>query len=313
MAYTLTEASKSRITPLARGVVRTFVIESPVLDRIPLLSISGNAYSYNSELTLPGVEFRALNAAYAESTGTINQATEKLVILGGDADVDRFLVATQDAAILDLRAEAVRGKVKAAAYKYQDTFINGDTAVDANAFDGIKKRITGAQVIDAGANGLAIVGANDDARQSFLDKLDELLAAVPGADALYMNAAVRSRILSAMRRLSIYTTPIGVKQEPSYNGVPLLDIGNRADGTLIIPQTETQGAASGTASSIYAVRFGRGENDQAVTGVTNGGIQVTDIGELDTKPAYRTRVEFYTGLALFGGKAAGRLRGVLAS
>jgi hypothetical protein len=61
------------------------------------------------------------------------------------------------------------------------------------------------------------------------------------------------------------------------------------------------------------VKFGNDEGDQAVTGLTNGGVQVTDLGELETKPAYRTRIEFYCGLATFGGRAAARLRGVLAA
>ena len=146
MAMTLVEAAKYSQNDLQRGVLETFVIESPVLDRIPFMEISGNAFAYNQEATLPGVEFRAVNAAYTESTGTINQATESLVILGGDADVDTFLVATRGN-LNDLRAEQTALKVKAAAYKFQDSFINGDTGVDANSFDGLKKRLTGAQVI----------------------------------------------------------------------------------------------------------------------------------------------------------------------
>ena len=38
---------------------------------------------------------------------------------------------------------------------------------------------------------------------------------------------------------------------------------------------------------------------------------LSDLGELQEKPAYRTRIEFYTGMAVFGGKAAARIRGVL--
>ena len=34
-----------------------------------------------------------------------------------------------------------------------------------------------------------------------------------------------------------------------------------------------------------------------VHGLSNGGIQVKDLGELDTKPCYRTRIEAYLGLA----------------
>jgi hypothetical protein len=314
MALTLAESAKLSQNDLQRGVIETFVQESPVLDRLPLLPIEGNAYAYNEEATLPGVEFRAVNSAYAESTGTVNQRTETLVILGGDADVDTFIAQTRGN-LNDQRALQTRGKVKAASYKYQDAFINGDTAVDANSFDGLKKRLTGAQVIDAATNGLPVLGADDAARQSFFDQLDALIAAVPGSpDVLYMNAAILARVRSSARRLTMATTTVDDfgRTVATYNGIQMLDIGSKADGSAIIPQTETQGTSS-AASSIYAVRFGRDESDQAVSGLTNGGVQVKDLGEIDAKPVYRTRIEFFCGLAVFGGRAAARLRGVLAA
>lgn len=314
MAVTLSQAAVLSQDDLQRGVIETFIIESAVLDRIPLLEIEGNAYAYNNEATLPGVEFRAVNSAYAESTGTVNQATESLVILGGDADVDTFIAQTRSN-LNDQRAVQTRMKVKAAVYKYQDAFINGDVAVDANSFDGLKKRLTGAQVISAGTNGIGVLGSDDAARHAFLDKLDELIAAVgaPGPDALYMNKGILARIKSSARRLTMYdqTRDTFGRTIATYNGIPLLDIGTKADGTEIIPQTETQGSSS-VASSIYAVKFGDDEGDGGVTGLTNGGVQVRDLGEIDAKPVYRTRIEFFCGLALFGGKAAARLTGVLA-
>ena len=307
MALTLAQAATISQDDLQRGVIETFVQESRILDRLPLLTINGNAYAYNEEAALPGVEFRAVNAAYTESTGTFNQRTEKLVILGGDADVDTFIQQTRSN-LNDQRAAQTRMKVKAASHKFQDSFINGDVAVDANGFDGLKKRLTGTQVIAAGTNGLGPVAGGQD----FFDRLDELIAAVPGEpDALYMNRNIRSRILSSMRRLNMYVEPVGERREASYNGIPLVDIGNKADGTAIIPQTETQGTAAGTTSSIYAVRYGQDEGDQAVSGLTNGGVQVKDLGEIDAKPVYRTRIEFFCGIAVFGGKGAARLTGVL--
>ncbi|WP_333731767.1 major capsid protein [Streptomyces sp. IBSBF 3010] len=313
MALTLAESAKLSQDDLQRGVLETFVIESPVLDRIPFLTIQGNAYAYNEEATLPGVEFRAVNNGYSESTGTVNPKSEKLVILGGDADVDRFIVQTRGN-LNDQRAVQTRMKVKAAAYKFQDHFINGDTAVDVNGFDGLKKRLTGAQVLATATNGMGPIAGGQD----FLDALDALVAQVPGLNgsngALYMNSKVRARIMSSIRRLGgfeMVKDAVSGKQVAQYNGISLLDIGQTAAGADIIPQTETQGTAAGTTSSIYAVKFGQAEGDQAVTGLTNGGVQVRDLGELDTKPVYRTRLEFYTGLAVFGGKGAARLTGVL--
>ncbi|MCR1995725.1 major capsid protein [Bifidobacterium animalis] len=318
MAITLTEAAKLSTTDLQKGVLETFVQTSPVLDRIPMLEIEGNAYAYNSEATLPGVEFRAVNGSYSESTGTVNQKSETLAILGGDADVDRFIQQTRSN-LNDQRATQTAMKVKAISYKFQDTFINGDTETDANSFDGLKKRLTGNQVIDAGTNGLNVVGSSNADIHKFLDKLDELLAAVPGINgtngAIYANAKIIRKIASALRHVSLDTVlmeDIAGKRAIQWNGIPILDLGTTAAATPvdILPLTETQGTATAS-SSIYAVKFGADEGDQAVTGLTNGGVQVEDLGQLQSKPAYRTRIEFYCGMAVFGGKAAARLKGVL--
>jgi hypothetical protein len=313
VAVTLVEAAKLSQTNLQRGVIETFVQESPILDRIPLLTIEGNAYAYNEEATLPGVAFRSVNEAYTESTGTVNQKSESLVILGGDADVDKFIVRTRGN-LNDQRATQTRMKVKAASYKFQDTFFNGDITVDTKAFDGLKKRLTGTQVVDAATNGLGPVAGGHD----FFDVLDTAIARVSGINgsngAIYANAAAIARIKSSARRLGgveMIREALTQKMVATYNGIPLLDPGQTAAGVDILPQTETQGTAAGTASSIYVVKFGQDEGDKAVTGLTNGGVQAYDLGELQEKPAYRTRIEFYCGLAVFGGKAAARIRGVL--
>ena len=70
MALTLAESAKLSQDTLAKGVLETFVQTSPILDRIPFMEIAGNAYAYDEEATLPGVAFRSVNEAYAESTGS---------------------------------------------------------------------------------------------------------------------------------------------------------------------------------------------------------------------------------------------------
>lgn len=318
MAVTLAQAALLSMNDLQQGVIETFVQVSPVLDRLPLMDIQGNAYAYNEEATLPGVAFRSVNEAYVESTGVVVQKTEGLVILGGDADVDRYIVQTRGN-VNDQRATVTGMKVKAASYLFQDTFFNGDVAVNPKAFDGLKKRITGAQIVDAGVNGSPVVGNGGTDAQAFFDLLDTLVAAVPGIDgsngAIYANAAIVAKIRSAGRRLGGVDTVIEdttQKRVLQWNGIPVLDPGSTAAGANILPQTETQGT-SAIASSVYAVKFGQNEGDQAVTGLTNGGVMVDDLGFLQSQPVYRTRIEFYCGTAVFGGKAAARLRGVLAS
>lgn len=316
MALTLAESAKLSQDTLAKGVLETFVQTSPILDRIPFMKIAGNAYAYDEEATLPGVAFRSVSEAYAESTGTVNQKSEKLVILGGDADVDRFIQQTRSN-VNDQRAEQTALKVKAISYKFQETFFTGDSSVDTKSFDGLRKRLTGKQVIDAAANGMPILGSSNADIHQFLDKLDELLAAVPGINsangAIYASAAIIRKIGSAMRHISYDTTlqqDIAGKRVMQWNGIPILEAGQTPAGKEILDTTETQGTATNTAS-IYAVKFGQGEGDQGVTGLTNGGVMVEDLGQLQEKPAYRTRIEFYCGLGVFSGKAAARLKGVL--
>lgn len=315
MALTLAQSAVASTNQLARGVMETFVPNSPFLQRLNFENIEGNAYQYNSEATLSGAEFRAVNAGYTESTGTFAAATEGLVILGGDADVDRFIQQTRSN-LIDQMGTQVKMKAKAVAFKFNDAFVNGNVGTDANSFNGLVTRLTGGQVISTATNGAPIVGNGGTDMQTFFDNLDALIALVPNCDLLVANAAVLAKFRSAARRL--VAGAIGYQDGQlgqttmTYNGIPLADAGVKADGTPIIPQTETQGSSS-VASSIYAVHFSDTLEDQGVCGLTNGGVQVDPPRQLETKPAWRSRIEWYTGLALFGPKPAARLKGVLAS
>ena len=64
---------------------------------------------------------------------------------------------------------------------------------------------------------------------------------------------------------------------------------------------------SSDCSSIYAVQFGF---QTGICGLDNGGIQVQPLGALETKDAWRTRIKWYCGLALFRATALARLEGV---
>jgi hypothetical protein len=308
MAITLLESAKLSQDTLKRGVVETFVLNAPVLQMLPFMDIEGNAYKYNEEATLPGVAFRAVNGSYSESTGTVNPKTENLVILGGDADTDKFIAQTRSN-INDQRAVQTALKTKSLAYEFQNAFFNGDTALDANSYDGLKKRLTGNQVLTAATNGLD-VDADTASMNKFIDLLDELIHSVAGkADALFMDSKTLLKVKSIARQLGYADKTVDAfgRSVASYDSVTLFEAGEKVDGVKVIPHTETTGTATNT-TSIYAVKFGA---DEFVSGLTNGGVQVYDLGELESKPAYRTRVEFYCGVGVFNGKSAARLSGLI--
>lgn len=59
------------------------------------------------------------------------------------------------------------------------------------------------------------------------------------------------------------------------------------------------------AGHIYAIDFGVMEK---VCGLQNGGVSVRDLGEIDSMPVLKTRIEWYCGMAMFSPDCAALLK-----
>lgn len=312
LTMTLREAEKYSTDVLRKGVIETFARNSAVLELLPFMEISGNAYAYNQEQALPGIAFRDVNEGYEESAGVVNQTSEKLYIMGGDVDVDRFLAQTRGN-INNLRAIQTEMKSKALALDFTKAFFKGDNATNGKEFDGLEKRLAGSQVINAGTADAGVQFTKDAAGDTaFLEKLDELIDAVEGEpDVLFMSKAMRRKIKGVLQRSEHYiengSDSFG-RPVMTYAGIPIRVIETDRNGQEILGFNETVGTDNDTAS-IYAVRFGA---DEYVSGLRNGTVNVRDLGEIDEKPVFRTRIEFYTGMAVFHPRAAARLKGIKA-
>lgn len=297
MAVTLVEAAKSSQNPLQSGVIELFARSQDILRTLPFDNIEGNALRYNREESLPGIGFRGVNEAYTESTGVINPLTEPLVIAGGDLDVDKFILRTMGNGQRTTQEEM---KVKALSSRFVKAFIKGDNATEPREFDGLQVRLTGSQKISAGStSGGAALS---------LAKLDEAIDAVDEPTHLVMNRTMRRRLSAAARSTSVggyitYDPDAFGRKVTMYNDLPILIVDQDNTGTDIMQFNEAAAAGASTATSIYVVSFMSGK----LTGIQNGGIQVEDLGELQSKPAFRTRVEWYPGIALWHPRAACRL------
>ncbi len=298
MALTLIEAAKLETGDAIRqAIIEIYAGSSSILSALPFENIQGNALKYNRESSLPGVGFRGVNESYTASTGVLNPLVEALVIAGGDLDVDKFIVDTMGA---NQRSTHEAMKVRALALAWTAKFIKGDTANDAREFDGLQTRITGSQKIAAGAtaNGTALS----------LAKLDELIDQTENPTHLIMSKAMARKFATAGRTTAVSGYVTYDKNElgqriTRYNDLPLLTVDLDNTGTAILPFTEAASSGTATATSIYCVSF----SDGGMLGLQNGGIDVRDLGELETAPKYRTRVEWYNGIAVFNGRAASRL------
>jgi hypothetical protein len=301
MALTLAEAAKLETDYLRRGVIETFGEFSPVLQDLPFTEVQGNSYKYNLEETLPDVEFRAVNTAYTESTGTVTNESESLVIFGGVVDVDRYLQQVRGS-VNDQRALQTRLKVKSLALAFTRAFFEGDSAVDPSSFDGLQKRLTGGQVITADAG-----AGNGDVLS--LEYIDDLIDAVWGSpDVLYMNKANRRKLVQLGRETELVTVEMdrAGKVHTYYDGIPVKVVDKDNANEEILGFDETVGTED-ECSSIYAVRFGA---EEFVCGLTNGSIQVEDLGLVANPPVYRTLIEWYVGLGVFNPRSAARLKGI---
>jgi hypothetical protein len=143
MSISLTEASKLSTDILLKGIIETVVKDSPILQALPFIQIVGNSLKYNREKTLPTVAwYDPVTDSWTTSEPAFEQCTSTLCILGGDADVDNFLKATRSN-IQDLEAAVIEQKAKALRHEFENTFLNGDTGVNAKQFNGLYKTMKG--------------------------------------------------------------------------------------------------------------------------------------------------------------------------
>jgi hypothetical protein len=293
MALTLAEAAKLSNDVLLAGVVETIIKDSPILQRLPFIEIVGNGLTYNREETAPSAGFFDVGDTWTESTPTFTQQTVTLKIMGGDADIDNFLLATRSN-IQDLETAVVQLKAKAVRQLFEQTFITGDAGADPKSFDGLDVLNDPSQELTMGANGGSLT----------LDKLDELVDTVKGGkpDMLLMSRRSR-RILTKLARnsgslLETDRDEFGQMLQ-FYDGIPI-------GVSDYISDAQTVGT-SNDCSTVYALQMGEG----GLAGLTApGSLQVERVGSLETKDATRTRIKWYASLALFNALKLARLIGV---
>jgi hypothetical protein len=313
MALTLADHAVQHDNLYAQGVVKIFDEENPILKYIPMTPINGDAYKYRVEDTMPGVEWRRVNQDYNESTGTLSPRVEPLYILGGETFWDNFIIRTQGRGngAFDHKRTQWEMKSRALSREYSRAFFEGDDLVDPDEMPGLRRRLTGSQVLLAGTNGASLT----------LAMIDELIDAVIGGSDihLFMHKTLRRKMTALITQggtsatyMVTYTNVDGLgKQVMTYGGVPIHVIEDRGNANSILGFDETAGSSAVT-SSIYAVNFG----EDSVHGIFNGDgppVDVRDLGEDQDSPGEKGRIEFFTGLVLKHPRGAARLRGVLAT
>lgn len=305
MPVTLAQAALNAESDIDRNVIDEFRKSSFLLDNLTFDDVVNPAgggatltYGYTRLITQPTAAFRAINAEYVPQEVTKQQFTVDLKPLGGSFQIDRVLSAVAAGAEVALQ---MAQKVKATNAKFADEVINGDTAVDANGFDGLDVALTGsATELHAGDTAVApsldwtAISSQADAFAA-LAEIDELLGQLDGDASAILGNSKSIAKLKQLARWAGYLTPsedaFGRKIE-SYGNVPLVDLGAKPGSSNPVIPIEARDLDAGGPNppvtgltDIYAVRFGL-DGFHAVS--TTGELVKTWLPDFSTAGAVKT-------------------------
>jgi hypothetical protein len=304
MAVTLADAAvayganKSEVT-----LTRMYMELSPFLEELPMRKITGRAFPYSRETTLPAAGWRPVNASWSESTGVITRLAENLFILGGEVAEDQFIEETDDGADFNNKAVQIQLKAQAISTEFDRSVLEGDDRVDANGMVGLRRRLPSGQIVTAGTTAGGTLT---------LALLDQLIDLVPFPNKrLYMNRTLR-------RKVKTLTDAVGGSifidekrdtfgQQPAYYaGIPIRIIETSGSGATMLDFDEDPGNGTPNTASIYCVAMGF----DTVFGIWNGKkpLAMQEFPPTSSTNRYVVRWESYVGFVIRHPRGAARLR-----
>lgn len=256
MPVTLAEAANNATDDVDVAVINEFRTNQ-LLDLLTFDDVVNPAgggatltYGYRRQSTLGTAAFRALNTEYVPAEITTTKHSIDLKVLGGSFQVDRVIAKIGPAATSAVSLN-MQAKIEAARATFGDAFINGDSTVDEDEFDGLKKMLAGSTTeVTTEVNWTATM----DEAQSFkvMDDLDTFLAMLDGTPgAIISNRLAIAKIRAAIRRSNMYTQTVGPLGETreAYGNIALIDAGKKAGTNAdVIPVTNGS-------TQLYAARF----------------------------------------------------------
>lgn len=266
MPITLQEAKKNVQDALQMGVIDEFAKSNFLFNNLTFddcVSPTGGGatltYAYTRLLTQPTANFREINTEYTPQEVTKQRYTTDLKVFGGSFEIDR-IIANMGGIVSEVTLQ-MQQKIKAASALFNDTVINGDSAVNTSSFDGLEKAVTGSSTEYVPDTLIDLSNSEniDKNYKTFLDVLDEFLMGLDGTPSFIGgNIKLIAKIRACARRAGMYqiTKNDFGQQIESYGGIPLIDFGAKA-GTNdpVVGVDSAEGDTKGC-TSLYAARFG---------------------------------------------------------
>lgn len=304
----MVEAGVATEAMTSKALRAIIVEEEPLLEYISWerLPQGTPAYRYFRERRLPTTSFRSVNGSIDADRGIIIPRQENLAILGGQVKIDPFILDTMGGQLTQgIKARQFEMMMRSAKQKWLETFFEGDSGVDPNAFEGLRTRAIG-----TGMNFDMSTGT--DRAALTLEKLDEVIEAVKGGPTVIaLNQWLRRKVNALMRAAGQAREEVSTsfgKILPMYAGSKMIVIQREDDMSSILDFDEDPGDGGDDTASIYAIKFA----DDAVKGILGygGAWEVRDMGEMQTANAVLGRLAVYVGMATEHPRSFARLHSV---
>lgn len=319
---TLEQSKVGRADKVEQMVIDMFLKKSEVLELLPFANdVSPNGgstltYGYVQEKTPSMAAFRAIGQEYTSNEATVEDKNVKLAVFGGSFEIDRIIKTIEGQ--LNNMAYQLEQKIAAAVGLFHNTMINGDTAKEANGFDGLDKFLVGTEnelntdgVIDLSTSAKITENAS-----AFYEMLTKLINDT-SAHAILCNADMKTKIQTVARELGYQTQTEEAfgRKVTNIDGVRIIDLGNTysvnegvVTKTPIINKL-TRGENTGV-TDIYAVKFDVNDGFHGVT-ITGDDVVQQYLPDFSTPGALKKgEVEMVACVALKNANNAGVLRNI---
>lgn len=300
---TFAEMAKLGTDDLQAGLAESVITVSDWVANLPVVQVSGNAYAFNRENSVPDGALVAADGTYS-APGAIDFSQVTLALKGivGQHDVTGLSMAQGAGgnAGNDPAAIALAVAAKGVARKFEALTLSG--TVGANAFDGIDALLASgafsSQLIDK---------SSDDAALSF-DLIDDLVSRVQSkgrrVDFIMGNAKAENKIKALMRAAGGVTTiELNGKYFTSYDGIPFI----RNDYI----SSDVDGVAAGSQTNLYAGNWEEGGKEGVAMVLPVGDMfRVEAPFKLESADLVRHRLFMYGSLAVHNLKGIAMLKSV---
>lgn len=321
-AFSLATFAQLQQTPLKKGIIMNVIRHAPLLERMSFVNVNSLESIAVRLESLPDMAFRSLNEGYTPGGAQYGQVAEGVYGLGGELQFDRVYDKLGNT-IKNPKQLEVEAKTMAAAIKFNDYVINGDHAVDAKGFVGLKHRIDNLpsrqKIAANGTDALDPTSSAANARK-FLKLFEKAhyRAGNKSASVILMNETMAWAFADVLRYAGVgggnwtdITKDLFDREVVTYKGTPFVDMGFKKDqSTEIITVTEDPGDGGNDTTSVYFVPF---NEEQGIQGIQLAPMEIYDPlngGEKESVPSTMMRFEWWVGLAGFGSYGPTRLYGI---